>query len=111
MGPQPIALALAGLAAGLQAVKQRSTVSLLPVREFGRGLQENGYGGTNHGSASVALLKGDRIPGTLFGTYPILNSMDASCDLQLSTQSPEPLYRRVLIVGLVGSVLWAIWIR
>lgn len=90
-----LALALAGLDAGLQAMKQRPALTLLAVSEFGRRLQQNGSGGTDHGSASVALLMGDRIPGPFFGTYPSLSNLDDRGDLQ-PTQSPEELYRRVL---------------
>lgn len=90
-----LALALAGLDAGLQALKQRPAVTLLAVSEFGRRLQENGSGGTDHGSASLALLMGDRIPGPLLGTYPNLNNLDERGDLRPS-QSPAQLYRQVL---------------
>ena len=90
-----LALALAGLDAGLQTMKQRPALTLLAVSEFGRRLQGNGSGGTDHGSASVALLMGDRIPGALLGTYPSLDRLDARGDLQ-PTQSPEKLYQRVL---------------
>ena len=93
-----LALALAGLDAGLQSMKQRPALTLLAVSEFGRRLQENGSGGTDHGSASVALLMGDRIPGPLLGAYPSLNNLDERGDLQ-PTQSPEQLYRRVLALG------------
>jgi len=90
-----LALALAGLETGLQAMKQRPAVTLLAVSEFGRRLQENGSGGTDHGSASVALLMGDRIPGPLLGTYPNLNNLDERGDLR-PCQSPDQLYRQVL---------------
>ena len=90
-----LALALAGLEAGLQALPARPALTLLAVSEFGRRLQENGSGGTDHGSASVALLMGDRIPGPLLGTYPSLNNLDERGDLRPS-QSPAQLYRQVL---------------
>ena len=93
-----LAQALAGLDAGLQAMKQRPALTLLAVSEFGRRLQENGSGGTDHGSASVALLMGDRISAPFFGTYPSLSNLDDRGDLQ-PTQSPEQLYRRVLALG------------
>jgi len=92
------ALALAGLDASLQAMKQRPSMTLLAVSEFGRRLQENGSGGTDHGSASVAFLMGDRIPGRLLGTYPNLQKLDELGDLR-PTQSPEQLYRHVLAMG------------
>ena len=79
-------------------MKQRPALTLLAVSEFGRRLQENGSGGTDHGSASVALLMGDRISAPFFGTYPSLSNLDDRGDLQ-PTQSPEQLYRRVLALG------------
>ena len=90
-----LAQALVGLDSGLQAMKQRPALTLLAVSEFGRRLQENGSGGTDHGSASVALLMGDHIPSPFLGTYPSLSQLDDRGDLQ-PTQSPEELYRRVL---------------
>jgi uncharacterized protein (DUF1501 family) len=36
-------------------------VLLLAVSEFGRRLRENGSGGTDHGSASVAIVYGDAV--------------------------------------------------
>jgi len=93
-----LALALAGLEAGLQAMTTRPSVTLLAVSEFGRRLQENGSGGTDHGSASVAFLMGDRLPGQLLGTYPSLDHLDGRGDLK-PTQSPDQLYRNVLALG------------
>lgn len=90
-----LAQALAGLDAGLQAMTKRPSMTLLAVSEFGRRLQENGSGGTDHGSASVAFLMGDRIPDRLLGTYPSLQKLDDRGDIQ-PTQSPEELYRHVL---------------
>lgn len=67
-------------AAGLERLPQRPPVTLLAVSEFGRRLHENGSGGTDHGSASVALLLEDR--GDL-----------------IASLSPPDLYRQVLQVG------------
>jgi uncharacterized protein (DUF1501 family) len=58
---------------------------MLAVSEFGRRLRENGSGGTDHGSASVALLFGEQLPERLIGRYPSL--------------SPPELYRQVLQVA------------
>lgn len=41
--------------------------------EFGRRLAENGSGGTDHGSASVAFLWGGLVRGGLYGTAPDLS--------------------------------------
>jgi len=80
-----LATALAALATGLERLPNRPAVTLLAVSEFGRRLRENGSRGTDHGSASVALLFGDQLPDRLLGHYPSL--------------SPPELYRRVLQVA------------
>jgi uncharacterized protein (DUF1501 family) len=51
----------------------RSAVTLLAVSEFGRRLHENGSRGTDHGSASVALVFGEQLPNRLIGRYPSLS--------------------------------------
>ena len=69
------------------------------MSEFGRRLHENGSGGTDHGSASVALLLGDQWPDRLLGRYPSLSDLDDRGDL-IPGLSPPELYRQVLqVVG------------
>jgi uncharacterized protein (DUF1501 family) len=68
------------------------------VSEFGRRLRENGSGGTDHGSASVALLLGDHLPDRLIGRYPSLRQLDDRGDLTPSLAPPE-LCRQVLQVA------------
>jgi uncharacterized protein (DUF1501 family) len=90
-----LAGALAAFAAGLERLPNRPAVTLLAVSEFGRRLRENGSRGTDHGSASVALLFGDQLPGRLIGTYPSLSRLDDRGDL-IPSFSPPDLYGRVL---------------
>jgi len=94
-----LAEALKRFDAGLAQLGQRPRVLLLAVSEFGRRLQENGSGGTDHGSASVAMLYGDpvgrQLPHPWLGTYPSLGRLDARGDLQPGI-SPDELYRQVL---------------
>ncbi len=90
-----LAAALAAFAAGLERLPNRPQVSLLAVSEFGRRLRENGSRGTDHGSASVALLFGDQVPHPFLGTYPSLSSLDERGDL-IPGLSPPDLYRQVL---------------
>ena len=73
----------------------RPAVTLLAVSEFGRRLRENGSRGTDHGSASVALLLGDQLPQPFLGSYPSLSSLDTRGDLIPGLTPPE-LYRQVL---------------
>ena len=93
-----LAVALAALAAGLERLSQRPAVTLLAVSEFGRRLRENGSGGTDHGSASVALVFGEQLPERLIGQYPSLSHLDDRGDLTPSLAPPE-LYRQVLAVA------------
>ena len=58
---------------GVTVQNNRSAVTLLAVCEFGRRLHENGSRGTDHGSASVALLFGEQLPNRLIGRYPNLS--------------------------------------
>jgi uncharacterized protein (DUF1501 family) len=52
--------------AAAQGFAERLTV--LTYSEFGRRVQENASGGTDHGSGSVAFVAGPRVRGGLFGT-------------------------------------------
>jgi uncharacterized protein (DUF1501 family) len=90
-----LATALAAFAAGLERLANRPQVTLLAVSEFGRRLRENASRGTDHGSASVALLFGDQLTDRLIGTYPSLGSLDERGDL-IASLSPPKLYRQVL---------------
>jgi uncharacterized protein (DUF1501 family) len=74
----------------------RPHVTLLAVSEFGRRLKENGSDGTDHGSASVALLLGDVVPQPFLGRYPSLTDLDERGDLVPSI-SPVQLYDKVMV--------------
>lgn len=90
-----LAAALAAFDAGLQRLAQRPRVSLLAVSEFGRRLRENGSRGTDHGSASVALLYGDAPAHPFLGRYPSLARLDGRGDL-IPGLTPVKLYEQVL---------------
>lgn len=90
-----LAEALVAFDAGLAQMPRRPRVTLLAVSEFGRRLHQNASGGTDHGSASIALLLGDHLPSRLVGTYPSLANLDGRGDLIASISPPE-LYRQVL---------------
>jgi uncharacterized protein (DUF1501 family) len=87
--------ALAAFDAGLQRLPQRGPVVLLATSEFGRRLQQNGSGGTDHGGASIAILLGDRLPQPFLGSYPSLSQLDERGDLVASLTPPQ-LYEYVL---------------
>ena len=94
-----LAQTLEGFDAGLARMRRRPRVLLLAVSEFGRRLRENGSGGTDHGSASVAILYGDPVghslPHPWLGVYPSLGQLDARGDL-IPGIRPDALYRQVL---------------
>jgi uncharacterized protein (DUF1501 family) len=90
-----LAEALAAFDQGLQLLSHRPSVTLLTTSEFGRRLAESASGGTDHGSASVALLLGDHVPHPFLGTYPSLRKLDPRGDLIPSISPPE-LYRQAL---------------
>ena len=91
-----LAEALVSLDAGLQLLPKRPQVTLLATSEFGRRFRENASRGTDHGSASVALLYGDDIPHPFLGRYPDLDNLDERGDL-IPTLNPISLYRRMLM--------------
>ncbi|MEO1003951.1 MAG: DUF1501 domain-containing protein [Cyanobacteria bacterium J06638_7] len=90
-----LAAALAAFDAGLRRLQRRPQVTLLAVSEFGRRLQENGSGGTDHGAASIALLLGDQVPHPFLGRYPSLAALDERGDL-IAGLDPPALYQSAL---------------
>jgi uncharacterized protein (DUF1501 family) len=98
-----LAAALAVFAAGLERLPNRPAVTLLAVSEFGRRLHENGSRGTDHGSASVALLFGEQLPNRLIGHTQSLRDLDDRGD-PIPNLSPPALYRQVLqLAGVEGA--------
>ncbi len=80
---------------GLMAFPRRSVVTILITSEFGRRLAQNGSGGTDHGSSSIALLLGDQLPYSILGNYPSLKILDNRGDL-ISSLAPPELYQIAL---------------
>ncbi len=90
-----LAEALACFDQGLRRMHHRPEVMLVAVSEFGRRLEQNASGGTDHGSASVAIMLGDVVQ-PLLGVYPSLTDLDERGDLKPSI-IPEELYEKVLL--------------
>ena len=90
-----LALGLQGFEQGLAALPNRPQVTVLVTSEFGRRMAQNGSGGTDHGSASVAFLLGDDVPHPFIGRYPSLQQLDPVGDL-IPNLTPPQLYERVL---------------
>ena len=87
--------ALAGFESGLKKIKDRPSVNLFTVSEFGRRLKENGSKGTDHGSASVSIIMGDNLSERYIGSYPALDDLDNRGDLK-PTLAVNQLYDHML---------------
>jgi uncharacterized protein (DUF1501 family) len=68
--------ALAAFFADLKAAKLADRVAVLVFSEFGRTVQENASGGTDHGSAGPVFLAGPGVKGGLAGSLPSLTDLD-----------------------------------
>ena len=77
-------------------------VSVVTVSEFGRRVQENASGGTDHGYGTVMLAMGASVNGgQIYGTFPGLASdqLFEGADVAVTTD-----YRRVLTEALVARL-------
>ena len=79
---------------GAEKLKKNVDLNILVTSEFGRRLKENGSLGTDHGSASIALLIGDSFTDEFIGYYPDLNNLDFRGDL-IPNLYPNDLYNYV----------------
>jgi len=87
--------ALTGFESGLKKIKNRPSVNLFTVSEFGRRLKENGSKGTDHGSASVSIIMGDNLSEKYIGSYPNLDDLDNRGDLK-PTLTVNQLYDHIM---------------
>jgi uncharacterized protein (DUF1501 family) len=71
-----LAAAVQAFFADLHEAKLAERVALLAFSEFGRTIEENGSGGTDHGTAGVVFLAGPGVKGGLVGTMPSLTDLD-----------------------------------
>ncbi len=76
--------ALAAFVADLKQQGNFERVLLLTFSEFGRRVQENANGGTDHGTAAPMFVLGGRVKPGLFGKYPSLTNLDNG-DLKFNT--------------------------
>ena len=56
--------------------KWKTQVTIMTFSEFGRRAEENGDGGTDHGTAAPLFVIGDHVNGGLHGAQPSLTSLD-----------------------------------
>ena len=76
---------------GAEKLKDNIDLNIVVTSEFGRRLKENDLLGTDHGSASIALLIGDAFTEKFIGYYPDLKKVDSRGDL-IPNLSPINLY-------------------
>ena len=60
-------------------------VVVMTYSEFGRRVEDNGSGGTDHGTAGLMFVLGTKVRGGLFGTPPSLTELDPDGNLRFST--------------------------
>ena len=85
---------IACLWSGAKKLRKDIDLNIVITSEFGRRLKENGSLGSDHGSASVALLIGDSFKDKFIGHYPDLNKLDNRGDL-IPNLLPSDLYRYI----------------
>jgi uncharacterized protein (DUF1501 family) len=78
---QPVLLrqvseAVGAFLADVEAHGMADRVVVLAWSEFGRRVEENGSGGTDHGSAQPMFIAGAPVKGGLYGAYPSLTDLD-----------------------------------
>jgi uncharacterized protein (DUF1501 family) len=66
-----------------------SKVSVMCFSEFGRRVEQNNSGGTDHGTAGPMFIAGGRVKAGLYGSYPSMQNLDNG-DLKYTTD-----FRRV----------------
>lgn len=73
---QGLSDALGAFYEDLKAHGKDQDVVVMTWSEFGRRVQSNGSGGTDHGSATVQFVMGGPVRGGLYGEYPSLTNLD-----------------------------------
>ncbi|CAN5503065.1 DUF1501 domain-containing protein [soil metagenome] len=76
--------ALSAFVADLKQQGNFERVLLITFSEFGRRVQENANGGTDHGAAAPTFALGGKVKPGLFGKYPSLTDLDHG-DLKFHT--------------------------
>jgi uncharacterized protein (DUF1501 family) len=71
-----LAEGLAAFKTALQEINKWDSTLIMTYAEFGRRPQENGSGGTDHGTAAPHFMLGGRVQGGLYGERPSLTNLD-----------------------------------
>lgn len=82
---ETLAGAFANFQADLAAHEKADDVLLVTWSEFGRRVQENGSGGTDHGDAGTMLVMGGAVKGGLYGEPPDLRRLDGNGSVRWTT--------------------------
>jgi uncharacterized protein (DUF1501 family) len=69
----------------LASMQRQDDVVLMTFSEFGRRARQNASDGTDHGTAEPMFVIGNAVQGGVYGTYPSLENLDATGDLQFTT--------------------------
>ena len=95
---------LTGLGEGLNAfmsdvkrMGRANDVALMMFSEFGRRVEENASGGTDHGTAGPMFVMGKSIKPGFYGKHPSLTDLDENGDLKMTTD-----FRRVYATMIKG---------
>jgi uncharacterized protein (DUF1501 family) len=76
---------LARLKQGLKAAGVWNDTVIMVHSEFGRRPAENGYGGTDHGTAGPVFLIGGKVGGGIHGQRALLSDLDREGNLKFTT--------------------------
>lgn len=76
-----LGVALDSFAQAMKRGGRWNDVLVVTYSEFGRRVQENHAGGTDHGTASVQMVMGGKVRGGLYGEAPRLRELDADGNL------------------------------
>lgn len=96
-----LAAALAAFLQEMAAQGNRERVLVMTFSEFGRRVQENASGGTDHGTAAPMFLLGGGVKAGLYGKQPSLTDLDRG-DLKYQTDF-RSVYATVLARWLQGN--------
>jgi uncharacterized protein (DUF1501 family) len=82
--------ALNAFQADLKRIGREKDVAMMMFSEFGRRVEENASGGTDHGTAGPMFIMGRSVKPGFYGTHPSLTDLDENGDLKMTTD-----FRRV----------------
>jgi uncharacterized protein (DUF1501 family) len=80
-----VADALEGFFSDMKRIGRSQDVAAMMFTEFGRRVEENQSGGTDHGTATPMYLMGEKIKPGLYSKYPSLEDLDGNGDLKMTT--------------------------